>query len=324
MSSERLSLNQARDRVRQLLQAGELDEALRLSALILEQAPRDPTVTWLRGRAQAERGDRQAALATLSDAAELNPNDPAVFEQLAEVLVATGHPGEAVNCLRHAVALTRRSAQRSGIEASVRHRQLEALTQLSVAMQPLAPLPPMGGWAISADFAALLYRTVRQRRPRLILELGGGVSSVVTGYALRALGSGHVVSLDHDAAYAEQTRAEIALHGLDDLVTVRHAPLEPMALEAGTWQWYAPAAYEDLVGIDLVTVDGPPAALQALSRYPAYPALRERLGGDAALLLDDTARDAEQRIMADWMGADAGLSRQDFPCEKGAALLSRR
>ena len=81
------------------------------------------------------------------------------------------------------------------------------------------------------------------------------------------------------------------------------APLEPHPLALNGLHWYAQRALPSLPPrIDLLLVDGPPAFEPhiELSRYPALPALAERLAPDATVILDDIDRPGELRILKTW------------------------
>lgn len=207
------------------------------------------------------------------------------------------------------------------------YQQLEALATLVPVLKLRQPLPPMGGWAISPDFARLLAVVVNQQKPKIIVELGSGVSSIISGYCLEQLGCGHVLSLEHEQKYAEISRQNLASHGLDSLVTVTHAPLKSLALPRGEWLWYDLSVVEEMLAgapsIDLLVVDAPPGMLQPLSRYPALPVLAKYLSQDAVILLDDSNRWEEQKIIQMWQTEFPGWEQEQFPCEKGAVILRR-
>ena len=201
-----------------------------------------------------------------------------------------------------------------------------AETQASIELAGLlplrAPLRPMTGWAITPELGSILVRTVLERRPKTIVELGSGVSSIVHGYSLELVGGGRVIALDHDAAYAEVTRREIALHGLSDTVTVVDAPLVPQRVGAETFDWYSLTNLPEETRIDLLLVDGPPARTGRLARYPALPLLLSRLADGATLVLDDAARHSERAIVERWLrdhGAD--LEHVFHPTRKGVSVF---
>lgn len=203
------------------------------------------------------------------------------------------------------------------------YRQTEALFSLFAVSQPRAPLPPLRDWAISPDFALLLLTEIRARRPRLVLELGSGASTVLIAYALEGLGAGRVVSLDHEPAYARRTEALITAHGLEAVAAVRTAPLTSIALGGEDFLWYAPDAYSGLRLIDVVVVDGPPGSLGPQARYPALPVLQPFLAPDAVILVDDGARDDEAAVVKRWQALDLRLTAEYLETEKGAYVLRR-
>ena len=81
-----------------------------------------------------------------------------------------------------------------------------------------------------------------------------------------------------------------------------HAPLEPAPSGWGS-PWYAAAAVAELPEIvDLLVVDGPPAAEPGTehARYPALPALAGRLAEGATVILDDLPRPGEMAVLERW------------------------
>ena len=100
------------------------------------------------------------------------------------------------------------------------------------------------------------------------------MSTVLVAEALRRNGRGRLVTVEHDDYWAGHTRRELARRGLETWAEVRHAPLAPLRLGAGEQPWYALDAIQDLEGIDLLIVDGPPRRVAPLARYPALPVLR--------------------------------------------------
>jgi predicted O-methyltransferase YrrM len=204
------------------------------------------------------------------------------------------------------------------------HRQLEAAISLNAVLQPAAPLPAFGDWRISADQAGLLASLVMRHRPRVIVECGSGLSTLVSAYCLKRLGGGQVLSLDHDASFAAETRRELRTHGLDLHARVIHAPLRDFECDGRTVKWYDPAVVSALPAIDLLFVDGPPAHLDYLVRYPALPVLYPRLSEGAVIVLDDAARADERHIVATWVKQFPEFQAETLSTEKGTAILMRK
>lgn len=205
-------------------------------------------------------------------------------------------------------------------------RHVQALLALHATLDVRAPLPPLTGWAASPELVATLVDLVRCHRPRTILELGSGASTVAMAYALEQHvgGAGHVHSLDHEADYGAATRVQAARHGLDALATVHHAPLRRQTFDGQTFAWYdLDALPSDLPPLDLVVVDGPPRETNPMARYPALPALLDRLSGDALVVLDDANRADEAAILDRWLGRYDGFAVERYPSPKGTAVLRR-
>ena len=143
-----------------------------------------------------------------------------------------------------------------------------------------------------------------ERGPRVIAECGCGRSTVVIARALRELGRGEVHSLEHDPAWAQLCRVQLAAEGLSEVAKVIEAPLGPHALAQPGCGWYAGWAVAQLPasGIELLLVDGPPAGDAELerSRYPALPALAGRLADGAVVVLDDAGRAGERWVLERW------------------------
>ena len=138
---------------------------------------------------------------------------------------------------------------------------------------------------------------------RAVVELGGGVSSVYLARLLASRGTGRLVSVEHDPAWAAWLEGALAREGLDSVARVARAPLEPHPL-AWEGEWYAPGPVLDAIPaeIDLLLVDGPPAFAPGTqrSRYPALPLLLDRLAPDATVVLDDIGRDGERAVLERW------------------------
>ncbi len=209
--------------------------------------------------------------------------------------------------------------------AETRHAaaQQQALLYLFQNIKPRKALPQMRSYAASPDFLCLLYDLIRERRPGLVLECGGGVSTLISGYALEQNQSGRVIALEHDARYAQQTEREIGRQGLQQRATVLHAPLCNYTLGDYSIPWYSLKDLPEELKIDLLVVDGPPSTLHELARYPAFPLLRRRLSGQAVILVDDCIRAAEKRMIEMWVKEMPELKIEWVFTEKRAAVLQK-
>src|SRR5699024_2159892 len=197
----------------------------------------------------------------------------------------------------------RSRADKSHVTATVRDgtRQVESLVQLYARYPELKmPMPNSGGWAIDAQALGHMITLIEERKPQRILELGSGTSTIWLGYLCRSFG-GTVVTVDHLEEYLHKTRIAIDRHQLDDVIDSRLAPLEQVELSDGTYDWYAPASLADLSNVDMVVIDGPPAATGPQARYPALPKLVELLSPNVTVVLDDAHRSDEAKIVEAWL-----------------------
>lgn len=200
--------------------------------------------------------------------------------------------------------------------------QIQPLLALAQILPVARPLPPLQGYAIAPDCALLLAQLVADERPALVVETGSGVSTLILAYALQKLGRGRVVALEHDASHAQNTRAELARHGLTGFATVVDAPLEPIVLAGTTYRWYAVPALEGLAEIDLVLDDGPPRYAGDMLRYASLPVLAPRLSPRGVFVLD-VVGDEERAILERWRAELPAFTHQHLATRKGNVILRR-
>jgi len=203
-------------------------------------------------------------------------------------------------------------------------RQLEALQNLSAVLPANDVLPATRGWAASPDLLVVLVDLVITERPSLVVECGSGASTLWLALAMRRSGiDGRIIALDHDPVFGGKTRDFLARHDVRDLAEVRDAPLESFSLDGETYSWYARRAWEDLTGIDLLFVDGPPATTGHQARYPALPLLSGSLSPVATAVLDDLVVPDMQKVLRLWLDAYPDFGSEILPLEKQAAVLRR-
>lgn len=203
------------------------------------------------------------------------------------------------------------------------HGELEALVNIYSVLEIKKPFPAFGGYVITAGMAKVLLNLFFKHQPKIIVELGSGVSTVILAYAVKRVGQGKIVSFDHEEAFAQKTRDLLQEHGLEKFAEVHHAPLKQQKIASDDWCWYSIPAHVTLDHIDLLIADGPPAQTQRLARYPAFPYFREKLSPQAVVLLDDTHRSEELSIAKRWEKENPQWSLQQ---DRGArcTILKRK
>ena len=181
---------------------------------------------------------------------------------------------------------------------------ISILPQLKV--EGVLPPFPHRGFEITGEEAAFLFQLIRRHRPKLVMELGSGSSTILLAAALRANGSGRLISVEHDDKHARATAQLLEQAGLSGWVQPVKAPLADCSVGDRTFSWYA---LEPLLStlsekIDFLFVDGPPGKIQSLSRYPALPILAPHLSPRSLVFVDDGGRDDEMEMIERWRALD--------------------
>jgi predicted O-methyltransferase YrrM len=208
-------------------------------------------------------------------------------------------------------------------ERDIIFEQIESILGLYWAVRPTELLPGTRGWAASPDFLRLVSSSIINDEPSLVLELGSGVSTVISGYAIQKVNNGSIVSLDHIEKYANKTEKHIAKHELKEKCSVVLAPMSEYDICGEKWMWYENSKIKDKKEIDMVIVDGPPSHDQSLARYPALLILREKLSGNAKILVDDADRQ-DTKLMVDKWKEEFSIQCEYVDTEKGAYILRFR
>ena len=209
------------------------------------------------------------------------------------------------------------------------YAQLESLSWLQRRLAIKGQLPPLRGWATSPDVLLRLHAHIMATRPRVIVEFGSGASTLVIADALRQNGVGKLISIEHSDHFGAQTLGTLQAETLEGWVDLRIGDLEawegdhlnPEDAEKPS-RWYPLPLLEGIEGVDLLWVDGPPGATCLCSRYPALPALADKLSLSAEVWMDDTIRQEEKDICERW-AKDYGFELEYYPLEKGLGRLTR-
>lgn len=159
---------------------------------------------------------------------------------------------------------------------------------------PADALPHLGSWKADVAFLELIVAAIAQLRPRQVVELGTGASTLVSAQALRRHGGGRLITVDQHQEFAGATAAWLAEHGLAP--EFRAAPLVP-APAPWPGHWYDLRALPER--IDLLIIDGPPWTEHPLVRGAA-DSLFDRLAVGGIVLLDDALRPGERLVARRW------------------------
>ena len=100
--------------------------------------------------------------------------------------------------------------------------------------------------AASPDFLKLLVDTILSEKPKLVVELGSGISTILTGKALEKNGDGKLISIDNDDKYAKLTRKKIDLEKLSNIAKVVTAELKIQIINGQNYMWYDPVFVKEI------------------------------------------------------------------------------
>lgn len=196
------------------------------------------------------------------------------------------------------------------------YRQTEAFIQLTNLLQFKSAIPPTRSWAASPDLLLFISETVKKYRPSLVVELGSGVSTLVTAKS----GARKVISIDNSEEFGGKTRELLKEHKVRG-AEIRIAPLRPYANGS---KWYDVSMIKDLKKIDLIIVDGPPGSKNPEVRYPALKEFKDKLSAKAVIIIDDVKRDGERKLAGDFAKSLPNHTLAILDHEKGTAVISPR
>jgi len=198
----------------------------------------------------------------------------------------------------------------------IAYRQTEAFNQLTNLLDFKAAIPATRSWAASPDLLLTISEIVRKNRPGLVVELGSGISTLVTAKS----GARKIVSIDNSDAWGAKTVALLKEHKVRG-VDVRIAPLRPYANGS---EWYDLDAIKDLKKIDLLIVDGPPGSKNPEARYPALKQFKDKLSASVIVIIDDVNREGERKLAEDFAKALPNHELTILDHEKGTAIIAPR
>ncbi len=192
--------------------------------------------------------------------------------------------------------------------------KLALLDRLSL---PHDALPHLGSWKADTWFLWRIVEAIEKLRPREVVELGCGASTLVLAKALELNGGGHLTSYDQHPDFVEATGRWLETHGLG--ATMRHAPIVE---DPSSWShsWYELSGLP--AEIDLLVIDGPPWTLNPFVRGRAET-LFDRVRPGGVVLLDDAARPGERVVAARWKREWPDFSFMLLPGAKGTLVGER-
>ena len=186
---------------------------------------------------------------------------------------------------------------------------------------------PARGWHLRADAMKLIAEIVAEVRPRLVLELGSGSSTVLLARQCASLGGdARVVSVEEKSRFAARTSRLLQHHDLLDRVSLVVSPV--VRTRVGSWRGYC---YEMGTGVaaamaggraEIVLIDGPMSAwtMRGDCRYGTLPLIRRWLAAGAIVLVDDAGRRRERDIIERWAAEGLFQPLRSYPVGDGLCV----
>lgn len=196
-------------------------------------------------------------------------------------------------------------------------------TELANKLNFECDLPFTPDWSADSDFLNLIADYCIASKPSTITECSSGLSTLILARCCQINKQGQVYSLENGVEYANKTRQQLIDFDLQDYATVIDAPLEETTIDGEVFQWYSMGSLTT-DPIDMLVIDGPSGFIQKNSRYPALPLLHKQLSEQAAIFLDDAAREDEKYIIKLWLKNYPELQNQYIKTDRGCSILTRK
>jgi predicted O-methyltransferase YrrM len=197
------------------------------------------------------------------------------------------------------------------------YRQSEFYAQLLKLLDLQAPIPSTRSWAASPDLLLTLFQYARASKPKNIVDLGSGISTLVLA---KSAPLAKVISIDNSEEFAAKTKKVLEDHLIEN-VEIRVAPLT--AHPSGV-DWYDVSMFENISNIDLLFIDGPPGSKNPEARHPAIHECLAKLSPRAIIIIDDVARAGERAMAEEFARLLPTHSLEYLNHEKGSAVLLPR
>lgn len=216
-------------------------------------------------------------------------------------------------------------AMAAHLTAKIDDSQMGVVNAVTLNSTSFAFPVPLDGPSIDPHHARTLCFLLQAKRPRRVLELGSGSSTVYISTLLRRLAAPPEVhiAVDHDRRFLDLTEELCRLNHCAKNIQFVHGPLGQVGDHPMPWYQIPPTALSQ-GPFDLIVVDGPPAYESHLvrAREPALPVLMSSLASGGVLILDDTNRPGEQKVLSAWRKAFPQLTFEHRTVGKGHTLIS--
>jgi hypothetical protein len=176
----------------------------------------------------------------------------------------------------------------------------------------------LGLWSLDGTTINFLWKKLQHDRPKVILECGAGVSSLILAKYAASHGSGRsdaptIFSLEQDMQIKKAIESRLAECGLGGHVQILHVPLS----ESASYEIDANELLKQLGSrkVDWLLIDGP-AGPKGCRKW-TLPLLAGFCRSDARWFLDDAFREGELGILREWRHSPGIVVEGIYPIGKG-------
>jgi hypothetical protein len=152
-------------------------------------------------------------------------------------------------------------------------------------------------WSLGEQAYGSILDDLRSIGAKTIVEFGSGASTLRLS---KDLPGSHILSVEGDESFYRRTQGQLARHVGTAHVDLVHRPIRWQRSGLALYRSYAPGPFPDRV--DAVLIDGPPLATRR-GREACLHQVFPHTHVGTRFYLDDYCRDAEQRIVSNWLRA---------------------
>lgn len=175
-------------------------------------------------------------------------------------------------------------------------------------------------WSIGESAFTAIVQNMSELTPKVIVEFGSGVSSVRLA---KAFPDAQILSLEHDSRFFGRSLELAAQHGIgSENLHIELRPLRFRLIGSRIYETYDRGWFPHT--IDAVLIDGPPWWTGRGREACLHDVVAKlRTGGRA--YLDDYHRDAERKIVDNWMRSYPGVfDMSEIDVGHGIGALQKR
>jgi hypothetical protein len=188
------------------------------------------------------------------------------------------------------------------------HRETTSIiSYLNSVLRPRIPIwytRAYRDYSGSPEMLEELFNRINEARPKTVLELGSGLTTLISSYALQKNGYGKVVSWDCLETRASSNRDLIDSHAQGQFVEILNATPQKNADPGSITLWFDRAPEDK---IDFLVVDDSMDPPLTPSNEGLIQALRPYLSIGSTIFLHDRIRPVGKDTLGAWIDGDTEL-----------------